>query len=247
MLRVDDFSLDCIDPRRLCIPHPEDYATIGTPHDFTLNTQPDLGIFPPPTPAPIDAAHRDGNYTAIASSCRQPPPLFEAPAQRARPIRSRARNDHIRIPNLSPRHKERRAKPLESLTQEPLYYSLPTPDREYFHQIVAKLSNASYLASPQSLEPTVGSASGRLLVEPHRLTGLGAATARESVYAVLVDRPSEGPYVCWICGETRTDWRLVRALDHVRGHFQHRPYHCSETHFDQNTEPASPLPPVPGW
>ena len=93
----------------------------------------------------------------------------------------------------------------------------------------------------------MGSAAGRLLIEPHRLTGPGAAAARESVYAVLVDRPSGGAYVCWICGEIRADRGLVRALDHVRGHFEHRPYHCSETHFDQNTESASPLPSVSTW
>ena len=93
----------------------------------------------------------------------------------------------------------------------------------------------------------MGSAAGRLLIEPHRLTGPGAAAARESVYAVLVDRPSKGAYVCWICGESRADRRLVRALDHVRGHFEHRPYHCSETHFDQHTESASPLPSMSSW
>jgi hypothetical protein len=62
----------------------------------------------------------------------------------------------------------------------------------------------------------------------------------ESVYAVLVDRPSEGAFVCWICGETRADRRLPRALDHVRGHFNHRPYHCSETHFDRHIDRATP-------
>ena len=83
------------------------------------------------------------------------------------------------------------------------------------------------------------SAAGRQLIEPHRPTGPGAAAARESVYAVLVDRPEEGDYVCWICGETRADRRLIRALDHVRGHFNHRPYHCPETHVDQHTGVAS--------
>ena len=85
----------------------------------------------------------------------------------------------------------------------------------------------------------MGSTAGRVLIEPHRLTGPGATAARQSVYAVLVDRPSEGAYVCWICGETRADRRLPRALDHVRGHFNHRPYHCSETHFDQQMSVAS--------
>ena len=35
----------------------------------------------------------------------------------------------------------------------------------------------------------------------------------------LVDWPSEGAYIRWICGEMRTDRRLSRAPDHVRGHF----------------------------
>ena len=91
------------------------------------------------------------------------------------------------------------------------------------------------------------SPAGCLLIGPRRLTGPGAATGRESVYTVLVDRPEEGAYVCWICGETRADRRLVRALDHVRGHFNHRPYHCSETHFDQQTESTSSSPLVSVW
>ena len=171
--------------------------------------------------------------------CYQSPFLAEAPAQCARPIPSRGRNDRIRTKTLVPLYKKRRAKALEVLTEQPLYRSLPTADREYFDQVVTELSNAFYLVSPQSLEPTVGSTAGRLLIEPRRLTGPGAVAARESVYAVLVDRPSEGAFVCWICGETRADRRLPRALDHVRGHFNHRPYHCSETHFDQHTKVAS--------
>ena len=244
MLHVNDFSPNFIDPRFPCIPHPEYYTTIGTPHDFTLDTQPDLGIFPPPTSAPVAAAHRDDNHIAVTSTGRHLPLLSEAPA---RPIRSRARNDQARKQNLSPRHKKRRAKALESLTQQASYHSLPTADREYFDQVVTNLRNGSYLASPQSLEPTVGNAAGHLLIEPHRLTGPGAAAARESVYAVLVDWPSEGAYVCWICGERRADRRPIRALDHIRGHFEHCPYHCLETHFDQNTELASPLPSVSSW
>ena len=199
-------------------------------------------MFASPIPAPVAAAYSEDHYAAITSTY-QPfsPPLLRAPAQRTRP------NDRLRTKNLSPRHKKRRAKALESLNQQSLYHSLPTNDREYFHQVITKLSNAPYLASPQSLEPTVGSTVGSALIEPNRLTGPGAAAARQSVYAVLVDRPSEGAYVCWICGETRVDRRLVRALDHVRGHFEHRPYHCGETHFGQRTEPASLLSLLSVW
>jgi len=209
---------------------------------LTLDTHPNLGIFPPPTSAPVDTAQSDGDYTTVTSTSHQlPPPLLEVPAKRARLIPSRGRSDHARTQDLSPRHKKRRAKALEGITQKSLYHSLPTADREYFHQVVTKLSNASYLVSPQSLEPTVGSRDGRLLIGPRRLISPGATAARESVYAVLVDRPSEGPFVCWICGEVRADRRLPRALDHVRGHFNHRPYHCLETHFDRRTESASSL------
>ena len=231
-----------LDPRLLYISHPEESTLAEIPHASTFDTQPDLRMFASPTPAPVAAAYREDHYAAVTSTYRPfSPPLLEAPAQRARP------NDRLRTKNLSPHRKKRRAKPLESLTQASLYHSLPTNDREYFHQVITKLSNPPYLASPQSLEPTVGSTAGRLLIEPHRLTGPGAAAARQSVHAVLVDRPEEGAYVCWMCGEKRADRRLYRALDHVRGHFEHRPYHCGETHFGQHTEPASPLPLVSVW
>jgi len=187
MLCVDDFSLRYVDPRQLRIVHPADNTPIETHHSFTLDTHPDLGIFLSPTSAPV---------APVATPSG-------APALRARPIPSRGSNYHVRTQNLSPRHKKRRAKVLEILTQLPFYHALPAADREYFHQVVTKLSNASYLASPQSLEPTIGSLDGNLLIGPRRSTGPGAAAARQSVYAVLVDRPSEGGYVCWICGESR--------------------------------------------
>ena len=52
MLHVDDLSPKCIDPRLLWNPHPEYNSTIETPHAFTLDTQPDLRIFPPSTSPP---------------------------------------------------------------------------------------------------------------------------------------------------------------------------------------------------
>ena len=248
ILHVDDFPPKYVDPRLLWIVHPADNTPIEKPHAFTLDTHTDLGIFLSPASAPVAAAHRDGNYTTVTPTSHQlPPPLSEPPAQRTRPIPSRGRNDRARTQNLSPRHKKRRAKALETFDQQPFYNALPTADREYFHQVVTNLRNASYLVSPQSLEPTVGSPDGRLLISPHRSTGPGAAAARESIYVVLLDRPSEGAYVCWICGEVRPDRRLVRALDHVRGHFNHRPYHCAEGHLNQNTRPSSSLPLASVW
>jgi hypothetical protein len=105
---------------------------------------------------------------------------------------------------------------------------VPTADREYFHNVVTELRNVFYFVAPQSPEPTAGSLGGDLLIGPRRSSRPGAAAARESVYAVLVDRPEEGPYVCWLCGEARADRRLGRTVDHVHGHFSHRLYHCSE-------------------
>ena len=78
ILQVDDLSIKCIDPRLLCI-------SIKTLQASTFDTQPDLGMFPPPTPAPIAAAYREG-YHATVPSIHRPfyPPLLEAPARRAR-------------------------------------------------------------------------------------------------------------------------------------------------------------------
>ena len=143
------------------------------------------------------------------------PPLSEATAQRARPIGSRGRNDHVRTQGISPRHKNRRAKDLEILAQQPFSHALPTADREYFNQVVTNLRNASHLALPQSLEPIDESSAGGLLIDPCRLTGPGAAAARESVYAVLVER----------C--TYTSVRPDHAITHVRDHLKKpSPYLC---------------------
>jgi len=49
-----------------------------------------LQVFPPPTSTPAAAAHGSENPTTLTPIChRFPPPLSEAPAQRARPIPSR--------------------------------------------------------------------------------------------------------------------------------------------------------------
>src|SRR5258708_2443145 len=179
---VDDFSLECIDPRLLWISRPPDNIPIEKPYAFTQV------VSPPPTSAP---ATMTTTITLLSLQCvtYQFLPPSEAPAQSAHAIPSRGGNGRIRTQNLSPRHKKRRAKGLEVLAEQSLYHSLPTVDREYFDQVVTRLRNA---VSPQSLEPTVGSAAGHLLIGPRRLTGPGAVAARESVYAVLVDRPSEG-------------------------------------------------------
>ena len=261
MLFVDDPPLQYIDPKLLWVSRPADKTPIGTPHTFTLDTQPDLETSPPPTSAP--AAHRDDDHSAVTPADGETPDASTFDTQpdlgRSPPSISACRDDdHSAVTPANPqppfisetpaqRHKKRRAESLENLTTQRHYHDLPTDDWEYFDRVVANLSKASYLRSPQSREPTVGNAVGRLLIKPHRSTGVGAASENESVYVVLVDRPEEGAFVCWISGETRADRRLIRTLDHVRGHFNHRPYHCSRTHFDQQTGSTSSLPSTSVW
>jgi len=192
-----------------------------------------------------------GDHTATVPEGHHAWPLTPvAPAPSAdradRPTRPRG-NKQIYAQTSSPRHKKRRAQAIETFTRRPLYHSLPAADREYLDQVVANLRGATHLVSPQTLEPAVGSPVGFQLVGPRRSVGTGRAADHESVYAILIDRPAEGAYVCWLCGEKRADRRLPRALDHIRGHFEHHPYHCSEMHFDPRTAPGSPLPSACVW
>jgi len=74
-LNIDDISLKYIDPR---LPPMSRHNPIETPCAFTLETQPNLGIFPSPTSAPVApvaAAHRDGKYTTVTSTSHQLPLL----------------------------------------------------------------------------------------------------------------------------------------------------------------------------
>ena len=245
-LHADDVSIKYIDPRLLSITH----RTNNTSLDIsTIGTQLDLGLFSPPTTAP--PTYLDSNRTVATPTDRHTPPLSTgAPAyittHASRPAPAHG-NERVRHQGSSPYHKKRRAKSLETVIQQPFYRSLPAADQEYFDRVVTSLRCATHLTAPQVLEPTVGSFAGLELVGPRRSTGPGTAANRESVYAILVDRPEEGAYVCWLCGEMRADRRLPRALDHVRVHFSHRPYYCSETHSDQQTGSGSSLPSTSVW
>ena len=213
-----------------------------TCHTSTIGTQLDAGLLSPPTTAP---------HTVATLTDRHTPPLTTgAPAHitthASGPGPSHG-NERVRYQASSPYHKKRRVKSLETVIRQPFYRSLPAADQEYFDRVVTSLRGATHLTAPQVLEPTVGSLAGLELVGPRRSTGPGTAANRESVYAILVDRPEEGAYVCWLCGKMRADRRLPRALDHVRGHFSHRPYHCLETHSDQHTGSGSLLPLVSVW
>ena len=248
-LHTDDIPIKYIDPRLLSITHRTHNASLVTCHTSTLGTQFDLGLFSPPTASP--PAYPNYNHTVATPTDRHTPPLTPgAPAHitthGSRPAASHG-TKRVRHQASSPYHKKRRAKALETLIQQPFYHSLPAADQEYFDRVVTSLRGATHLTAPQVLEPTVGSLAGLELVGPRRSTGPGTAANRESVYAILVDRPEEGAYVCWLCGEMRADRRLPRALDHVRGHFSHRPYHCLEDHSDQHTGSGSSLPLASVW
>ena len=247
-LHTDDVSFKYIDPRLLSFTHQTNNTSLVTCHTSTIGTQFDPGLFSPPITAP--PTYLSCNYAVATPTDHHIPLITEAPAYIAthasRPTPWHG-NKRVLHQASSPYHKKRRVKDLETVIQQPFYRSLPAADQEYFDRVVTSLRGATHLISPQLLEPTVGSLAGLELVGPRRSTGPGTAANRESVYAILVDRPEEGAYVCWLCGEMRADRRLPRALDHVRGHFSHRPYHCLETHSDQPTGSGSSLPLAPVW
>ena len=250
MLDSDDFCLKYIDPQLLWVSPPAENTLIESHHEPTIELTPELGLLFPPPATP--AVYPNDSHTAATPPNHQTlPPISRVPVHGANSIRrlapSQGRNRSARLPDSPLHYKKRRAQALETFTCQPLYHSLPTADREYLETVVANLRGAPHLASPQTPEPTIGSLDGLKLVGSRRFTGPGTAANRESVYAILVDRPAEGAFVCWICGERRADRRLPRALDHVRGHFEHRPYHCLETHLEQPIESGSLLPLAPVW
>jgi hypothetical protein len=241
LLHVGDFSLKGIDPQLLC---PTRNTSLETRHPSTIDTQPDLGIFSPATAA--TGTYLDGNHINSASPQVQLSTL-EAPAHCVNypSLARKQTRSPVRLLRVTGSGVHRLSKPSPShrcITLSPL-----PADREYFDQVIKNLRDTPYLVSPQQQEPTVGSPAGLQLVGLRRLSGPGTAADRESVYAILIDRPLEGAYVCWICGKRRADRRLPRALDHIRGHFKHRPYHCLGTHVNQPMGSDSPLTIASVW
>ena len=133
-----------------------------------------------------------------------------------------------------------KAKPLSAIDEKDYHYRKNTSrdDQIYFDIVVKNLRGASYLTRPQRVEPTISSDAGSALV------GDGAGHARkdedESVYAVLVDKPPLGPFLCWICGHPENQRKILRALGHVREHFEHRPWECSQDHRDVQDDNGKP-------
>ena len=128
--------------------------------------------------------------------------------------------------------KEPKAKPLSRIREEDYYYRPNTSrdDQTYFDRVIKNLREAPYLGNPQTFEPTISSEEGAALVGDVRAEGPGRASGEESVYATLVDKPPSGPFRCWICGHLDKQRKALRALGHVREHFEHRPWQCTQDH-----------------
>lgn len=136
-----------------------------------------------------------------------------------------------------------RTKPLGKLKGPFFYQSFPG-DYRYLDEVIAKLKVASHLEAPQTLEPLMATDAGSMLVTSSRLAGRATVADDESVYAVLVARPPHGPYTCLICGAKRPDRKLNRAVDHIRGHFEHRPWGC---HMEHPIPGSSSAPDTAPW
>jgi hypothetical protein len=93
-------------------------------------------------------------------------------------------------------------------------------DQIYFDNVIRKrLRVAPYLGHPRMLEP-ISSEAGVVLV---RAEGPGRAREDDSVYAILVDRPSLGSFLCCICDHPEKQCKAVRALGHLRERFKQKP------------------------
>ena len=137
--------------------------------------------------------------------------------------------------------KEPKAKPLSTIREEDYYFRQNTSleDQTYFDNIIQNLRGAFYLRL-QKPEPTISSGEGAALVGKVRAKGHGRASGDESVYAILVDKPPSGSFRCWICGHSEKQRKALRDLGHVREHFGHRPWECTQDHTtvkDENGQP----------
>ena len=123
-------------------------------------------------------------------------------------------------------------RPLSTMRKEDHYYRRNTSldDQTYFGDVIEKLRAADYLQDLQGHEPTISSEAGVSLVGEPRVNGPGRAKGGEPVYAILVDKPSSGPLVCWICGHLEKQRKHLRILGHVREHFEHKSWTCTQDH-----------------
>ena len=137
---------------------------------------------------------------------------------------------------------KRKVKPLSTMREGDYYYRQNTSldDQTYFGNVIKKLHAAPYLGHPQTVEPTISSEEGMALVGEIRAEGPGRAKGDESVYAILVDKASSGPFLCWICGHLEQQRKALRALGHVREHFEHYPWACTQDHRSSQNDSGHP-------
>jgi len=92
------------------------------------------------------------------------------------------------------------------------------------------LKLAPFLQSPQKMEWTVGKDEACDLdaLRPPRSTRIGQLQEGDSVYFIFLSQVKD-KFLCWICGHHMTVEKQLRALGHVRMHFEHRPFHCDLT------------------
>lgn len=101
-------------------------------------------------------------------------------------------------------------------------------DKAYLDGALKTLRLAPFLLSPQQIECTVGKdgACDLDVVRPPRSTGIGQVQEGDSVYFIFLSQIKD-KFLCWICGHKMTSEKQLRALGHVRLHFEHRPFHCN--------------------
>ena len=102
-------------------------------------------------------------------------------------------------------------------------------DKAYLDSVLKKLKLAQFLKPLQQIECVVGKDGACDLdgvVRPARSTGIGQVQEGDSIYFTLLSQ-TENEFLCLICGRTMTIEKQLRALGHVRMHFEHRPFHCT--------------------
>jgi len=206
--RVDTDRIDVLSPRG--------------GHDDSRVT-PSVGVRKRRAPEDPSPSRRSKKQKIEPSS--KDPPVHESP-----PLFAPAHPSEE--PEAPRRGRKSKAKSLSAMREEDCYYRQNTSpeDQIYFHNVIKKLREADYLGYPQRLEPTISSKEGVVLVGDSRAEGPGRASEGEPVYSILVDKPSSGPFLCWICGHIEKQRKGLRALGHVREHFEHKPWKCTQDH-----------------